>query len=369
MPSSDDVVIKDRNGRNRLLEYIVDKRTRSLDYLRVLHTTGDALWMNSVRLTREDLAQYFHCQEGGVGSCVEVTLQTTHAPPAVSLVASSSSTPPPVSPPSPALSHSTPGKAQVRKVAQRRQGVTAPAEWVQQHCKQWFVIGYSLGALVQLPISGLEFLDCVMEMLLEFDVYFASNAARRALAQRALKKDREDRGLKHNEELQSISNLGGYIFLQMPPNSDSLEPSYEVLVPPLCSALQFAYRKLCDYEICHSDATFKKLLNVDRQLKHVFFGAISKQLAKLAETKLQQQQEWITESLFAAFSHAESGTLQEWLQPPPSTLMAGGGIGPGTTGTQNRPTSSSGGAAGGVQDRDSVEYYFDDDEDDYDETH
>ena len=339
----EELVVKDRKTRTKLLEYVVDKRTRTLDYLRTLHTTGDALWMNSVRITTDDLSRYFLCTEGGVGSQVDVTvsLAQPHS-------RSPSGTPGSASLPSPS--------AAVRHVT-RTQGATAPPEWVAQHCKEWLVLGLSLGSLIQYPVGGVDFLTIVHEMLLEFDVHFASNSASRALASRTLKKDREQRGLKHDAGIKTILANGAFAYLVLPPIpfSGTDVPSYDVLVSPLCSTLQFVYRKLCDYDIAEDENTFKRLLAVDRRLKHVFFGAISKQLAKLSEVKLAQQRQWISQTLFGAFSHVEGVLLQELMQPPrhadPSTTS------PGQSHLALPPPSSEYRA-----DRDSMEYYFDDDD-------
>ena len=317
MPSHD-VILKDRAGRNKLLEFLVDKRCRSLDYLRTLHA-GEALWMNSIYLTPTDLAMYFSTATAADGMM----------PPGDS----------------PSSSH-----AHVRQTSTLRVGTTCTKDWLEYHCREWLILGHSLGSLVQLSLSGVEFLDVITELLLELAVHTSTNAASRALASRALKKDRESRGLKHHVGIQTITQLGGYTYLCIPQQvaqGSDMIPSYGVVVPPLCSILQFTYRKLCDYDICASESDFKKLLAVDRRLKDIFFGSISKELSKLAQIKLHQQRSWISDNLMAAFSQGETGPTFNTFAP------------------LQEEDADSGSAQAVLVDRDSKEYFFDDDDDTY----
>lgn len=309
-----DVVVKDRVTRNRLLEFLVDKRSRSLDYLRILHSTGDTLWMNSVRITLEDLDAYFDQEGEGVNTLNDpVPSVTTFFNGSVPHATADSGK-------GLGSSGGGGGSSGFRRGGSSggtsAPGVKADDGWVSQHLKEWLVLGMSLGALVQLPLAGLQLLDAVNNFLLEFEYFFAGGTAGRALAYRALKRDREDVGMKSTESVQSIQSLNGFVYLRsftlglgsgIPVGGAGAAlptppVSYRTIVPPLCSTLQFLYRKLCDYDITEEQTSFQKLLTIDRKLKHIFFGAISKELSRLGEVKLKQQRTWMLETVFAPFS-------------------------------------------------------------------
>ena len=86
---------------------------------------------------------------------------------------------------------------------------------------------------------------------------------------------------------------------------------------------------MCDYDAVENEDVVKLIVLVDRRLKSLFFGAISKELAKLAQGKLLQQAALLSDSIFAAFSNADDSLIDELLKmreataaPPASAATA-----------------------------------------------
>lgn len=49
------------DSKAQLLEYIVKKRVDNLDYIRRVHE-GKVFWLNCVKITPQDIEQYYHPQ-------------------------------------------------------------------------------------------------------------------------------------------------------------------------------------------------------------------------------------------------------------------------------------------------------------------
>lgn len=273
--------MRDRAARNRLLDFLVSKRAKCLDYLRQLHTTGGCLWLGCVRLTRQDLALYFRCEEGGASG-----LDPPSAMSAAWLSAGGGAS-------SPAAST----QAAAASPAVVSATIEASAAWTAVHGRLWFVLGASLARLLGCPVGGAAFAEALHELLLEWEHFSASGSAARALAARHLRKDREERGLPRFDD---VDGHRPYAFLVTEPVL-GFEPSYEALVPALCTTCIFVYRKLCDYEAAERESTFRRVLSADRKLKRGFFGLLSKELSRLAMFKVRRQYRWLDEHLFASF--------------------------------------------------------------------
>ena len=164
------------------------------------------------------------------------------------------------------------------------------------------MLSVSLSNLLRLPIGSPDFICATYEMMLEHNHYFAASTASRVLAARALKRDREERGV--------AKPAGPPVYRYLLTPRLSFDPSLALVVPPLCSTLIFVYRKMFDFEVTDegSEPAFKRIFWADAWLKACCIGNLSKQLHRLAVCRLSQQWNVLVNSTFAAFTHMEDGT-------------------------------------------------------------
>ncbi|CAC9437812.1 conserved hypothetical protein [Leishmania infantum JPCM5] len=311
--------IKGVESRTALVEFAVNKRVKYLEYLKELHSEEGTLWMNTVHLDLHEIGKYFNIADACLptdrdGVSKEGLIQLPAEKPvavatsATGALASSSSS-----------ASAEPGATGADFInvsianapAAIRQRSSSAADWARYYLPCYAALAISLSEILVIPIGGEEFVECFYGLLLELEVAYASGAASKALAQRNLRQFRQhvSPGLKSllqtstdAETLDATpafpvvttsSDLDAqikYLFL----NQRHLEymaasPSYDAVIPALCSVLMLAYRKLCDYELMREDECVRRILSIDKRLERLFFAHVSHEVGKIAKQKLLRE--------------------------------------------------------------------------------
>ncbi|ESL07718.1 hypothetical protein TRSC58_04589 [Trypanosoma rangeli SC58] len=380
MPKS----LKVKNGASRiaLVEFLVDKRVRFLEYLGSLHQ-DEALWMGTVRLTRADV---LHCFRGRSNRHREGYTTTTCQLPSAHRTAMSS--------PSSSSSLSLTDEEYVGNLvvsAGTIPGVphTVDAAWLSTRMPCYVCLAMSLADILHIPFSVCEFVDCVYAMLLEMAVRFGSGATARAFARRNLRSYRQQQQLRQQtasttdgasaldagnnygtsnsstgggggvDLLGAMGGVGGGWFLFGASDADAPvkylylnlehhaymtpeEVRYEEVIGPLLSLLTLTYRRLRDHGVANNEESVKRILSIDRRLQDIFFSPISKELGKIARGKLLLQASLLSSGgLFANLGSTACdntlGLLRDPLRPAagavtPATASPQIGTATGTTG-------------------------------------
>ncbi|CAM41408.1 conserved hypothetical protein [Leishmania braziliensis MHOM/BR/75/M2904] len=311
--------IKGVEGRTALVEFAVNKRVKYLEYLKELHSEEGSLWMNTVHLDLYEIGKYFNVADaclpadrGGVSKAglirlpaekpVAVAASTTGARPSLS---SNASADPNVA----EADFITVSIANAPAAIQQRS--SSAEDWARYYLPCYVALAISLSEILLVPIGGEEFVECFYGLLLELEVAYASGAASKALAQRNLRQFRQhvSRGLKSLLQTSTdaeardgvptlpvtttSSDLDAqvkYIFLnQRHLEYTAASPSYDAVIPALCSVLMFAYRKLCDYELMREEECVRRILSIDKRLERLFFAHVSHEVDKIANHKLLRE--------------------------------------------------------------------------------
>lgn len=214
--------------RTALIEFLVAKRVKYLQYLRDIHSDEGGLWMNTVYVNRSYLGKYFGVPGdcllpgGGVGSAgdgsavvaesetagfVRIPLDTAHpfggAPTAVSAAATGGT---------PTLS------AEDEHTYVPLDKLPHPAsigrdssinEWHRRFLPGYTAFAMALSDLLLMPVSGEEFLECFYHVLLEVEVALSGGIATKALAQRSLKTLRQHLSPAMTAALSAASEESG----------------------------------------------------------------------------------------------------------------------------------------------------------------
>ena len=238
--------------RIQLLEHTVEKRIANLTYLRRFFDDGSSvMWMNVVRITRADLDTHFASN--------------------------------------PSVTHD------------RLYG--------------WFALGLSLAGLLSLQ-NGRQFVNVVSTLLNEWEYQTSSGVGRmlkdlktKTARRRSVAEATADppglpasASFASNEVTaegtestptpgHSPSNHGGvtgkhtvHKYLCQPSVPTSL--CYAETILCLCDVLLFIYRKFLDYD----SEDLRKVIDIDKKLKHHFFGLLSRELEIVAEERLRRVQ-------------------------------------------------------------------------------
>ncbi|KPI85341.1 hypothetical protein ABL78_5596 [Leptomonas seymouri] len=337
--------VKGVEGRTALVEFTVNKRVKFLEYLMELHSEEGALWMNTVHLNLSEIGRYFNVAEACLppdrpeyreAGIVRLPAERRAAR-ALSSVGAASS------PGSSAGEHSPLPDAAAAVVAPASAGTggsaddsssdfllisvaNAPAaiqqrsgsasDWARTYLPCYAALAVSLSEVLLIPISGEDFVECFYGLLMELEVAYAGGPATKALAQRNVKSFRQhlSPNLKSLLEAATAAEVGDaapfssaapaatstapadidalvkYLFLT-PGHLEyaAASPSYDAIIPALCSVLMFAYRKLCDYEIMKDEECVRRALSVDKRLERLFFTHITHELDKVARYKLLRE--------------------------------------------------------------------------------
>ncbi|RNF01209.1 hypothetical protein TraAM80_07147 [Trypanosoma rangeli] len=369
-------------SRIALVEFLVDKRVRFLEYLSSLHR-GEALWMGTVRLTRADV---LHCFRDHSNRHKEGYTTTTYQLPSAQGTA--------MSPPSSSSSLLFTNDKCVGDLVVSVGPIpgvphTVDAAWLSTRMPCYVCLAMSLADILHIPLSVCEFVDCVYAMLLEMAVRFGSGATARAFARRNLRSYRQRQqlrqhtalttdsasalgaGINHSTSNSSTSSGGGgllgamgsagggwflfgasdadapvkYLYLNLEHHAYTTpeEVRYEEVIDPLLSLLTLTYRRLRDHGVANNEESVKRVLSIDRRLQDIFFSPISKELGKIARGKLLLQTSLLSPSgLFANLGSTTCnntlGLLRDLLGPAAGAVTAPtaslqGGTATGTTGT------------------------------------
>jgi hypothetical protein len=214
----------------------------------------------------------------------------------------------------------------------------ASPQWLSENLPKFFTLGLALADLLLIPLGGSEFVDYFYQLILEMDVAYATGSTARVLATRALKNHRalvpsysdsmdgaSAGGGQQDGSAAAAAAASGSSKLCIVSESHlhpPFVPSYDTVVPALCTTLVFAYRKMCDYDAVENEDVVKMIVLVDRRIKSLFFGAISKELGKLGQAKLLQQAALLSDSIFAAFSNADASLINELLKMRSESMAA-----------------------------------------------
>lgn len=305
--------VKGVSAKTGLIEHLVEKRVRTLEYYRLLHTREDVLWMNTIRLGKSDICSYF-----GVDPSVSDPRGTQQRASRIRIrhvrTESMGST---------ATSHNNAGDMFMTPdttVHLHRTGMatTVAQSWLDDNLPVLFAVGAALAELLLVPLSGIDFVDAVYQVFLESDVVFASGSTARVLAGRTLKNHRWARaqaaqrlaaaegsptGAYANDDavISAKPHFIDEVLLSLVPSP----PSYDLLVPSLCSTLIFVYRRMCDFDATEDTDCVKQILLVDRRIKRLVIGNLSKELQRLAKVRMVQQALVLTDHILGAFSQAD----------------------------------------------------------------
>jgi hypothetical protein len=219
-------------------------------------------------------------------------------------------------------------------------------EWLREYLPKFMALAVSLSDLLAVPMSGEDFVNSLYELLLEMDVWFSTGSAARVLAGRTLKNHRWARSQSTGRSGASetataatgdrpggteVTSSGSSLvsakphFLNEYVLSQTIRvPSYDLVVPSLCTTVIFAYRRMCDFDSTEQTENVRLILQTDRRLKKLFFGNLSKEISVLARMRTVQQAYVITDHLFGAFSHADDHLVEELLKARP--LVASDGV-------------------------------------------
>lgn len=270
--------VKGFRERTTLIEFLVKKRTSLLEYLKELHSTGGAFWMNTILLNADDIYQHFNVSK-------ECILHELHS--------------------------ETPFEEEERPLLPMSEA------WEKRYLPYLMALGMTLSDYLLAPLSSAEFAECVLGALLELDVAYASGPAKRTIALHNLNSFRCHFSSALNDALVSSDLSAGetpnaerpcilsrYLFLQ--PNADEYcvsSGSYDAVIPPLCAILETTYKKLCDFEAIQSVEATKRILSIDKHLEKVFFSRITGELEVIAHEKLIHEAKALSvEGLFSGFA-------------------------------------------------------------------
>lgn len=351
--------VKGSNAKAALVEHLVDKRCRCLEYFRQLHTREDVLWMNTVRLGKSDICEYFHVDS----SILDVRRRNTTNPklssnqPRVTIrhtrtessqqphdAASTSAGGP--------RSHSrSNSSSMLQSAANTHEVITSTSlplqhidgfskqvskSWVEEYLPKYFVLGVTLSELLLVPVSGSDFVDAVFQLFLELDVVFASGSTAKAIAGRTLKNHRWARAQRLGQSNADAATpkdadaVEGPIGVGSSPrvvitakplyiNEQAVQyqaplPSYDILIPSLCTTVIFAYRRMCDFDAIEDEEAVRQILSIDKKFKRLFFGNLSKEIQKLARLRMLQQALVVTDHVLGAYSQADDNLVAELLR-------------------------------------------------------
>ncbi|ORC85012.1 uncharacterized protein TM35_000391860 [Trypanosoma theileri] len=340
--------VKNDAVRVALIELLVEKRVRFLEYLSELHR-DEVLWMGTVRLTRQDVVKYFSGNNNSGGHRGENNSVVYRLP-----------TAPPVTEEA-LLTKEEVNTEDIMVKVKSIPGLpqTVGSSWLSAHIPCYLCLALSLADILRVELSRRKFIECLYALLLEMDVRFAGGTAAKAIAQLNLRNYRQQQQQMHLVEslsslgannsgnassTSSVSFAGGgggssssnnnsssgaflhgvwdaenqvkyyYLNLEHLAYMKATDVRYEDLFIPLCSHLILAYKRFSDYDMTNSEESAKRVLSIDRRLQQLFFTVISKELEKIARGKLLQQTLLLsTDGLFAGLGGTR-GNAQSLLQ-------------------------------------------------------
>lgn len=314
----------------------MEKRVRTLEYLRTLHSREDILWLNTIRLGRSDIAEYFGMDRSVADPTAKVakakkvvirhvrTESTCSGSAASGAMGNSSFTN--LEGGSGGASEAVSASADTVTTVPLRtiDGLqrTASAAWLDEYLPKYYTFGVALSELLLVPMSGPEFVDAVFQIFLEMDVHFASGTTARVLAGRALKNHRwaraqalqvsatdADKTDSGSSSIAAVVSAKPHFLNESLLRHAVISPSYDLVVPSLCTTIIFAYRRMCDFDAIEDTTTVQQIILVDKRIKRFFLGNITKELNQLAKMRTLQQAFVLTDHLFGAFSQADDGLV------------------------------------------------------------
>lgn len=291
--------VKGVRERTTLIEFMVTKRTKFLDYLKELHTVNGAFWMNVIHLNIFDLSEHFRVS----GDCLKFNylFESSSSSCNVSCLTTSSLT-----------------LTKEDRAANEPTADFCNDTWLSRYLPSLSILCMSLSDFLSAPLAGDEFVECVYGVLLELEVAFAGGSATRAMALHNLNAFRENFSSKiarimnirrrENQIDVSAENKvefkAKYIFMRK--GSEAYIPtpvSYDAIISPLCTVLSFTYRKLCDYDQIHNPDIAKRVISIDKRLEKLFFARITDEIEKVAHSKLIRESLLLsTEGFFMGFA-------------------------------------------------------------------
>ncbi|KAG5487909.1 hypothetical protein LSCM1_08224 [Leishmania martiniquensis] len=310
--------IKGLEGRTALVEFTVNKRVKYLEYLKELHSEEGTLWMNTVHLNLHEIGKYFNIADACLPMDHDgVSKERLIHLPAELPVAMAGATGPLAPSSSNALAELSGREADFITVsianapAAIQQRSSSAMEWARYYLPCYAALAISLSEILLIPIGGDEFVECFYGLLLELEAAYATGTASKALAQRNLRQFRQhvSSGLKSLLQTSTDTEAPNatltsplvtpssdhdaqikYIFLdQRHLEYAAATPSYDAVIPALCSILMFAYRKLCDYELIREDECVRRILSIDKRIERIFFAHVNHELDKIANYKLLRE--------------------------------------------------------------------------------
>eukprot|EP00744_Colponema_vietnamica_P023490 GILI01034000.1.p1 GENE.GILI01034000.1~~GILI01034000.1.p1 ORF type:complete len:427 (+),score=42.25 GILI01034000.1:32-1312(+) len=395
MSSGGTLRIDSDGDKMQLIEHIVSKRTKFLEYLRQMHTSEPevgVLWMNVVRIRRADILNYFNVDPGFVSmSCSarkDAKAGSTSSPKGqvgkptfsqqrkdsefISFTAAAEELSRGASAHSEGLSSPLASSSIPLEMVNMNEGpppptITAKVEsgWIKEKTLPWFLLGTSLAAMLQAPklYPCDVFVEATTQLLMEVDIFTEkAGSASKMLSIRSLRNYRNDNPSYWNDTEETVvdalppqptsqgfnkvlspwRNCGTqtsqifferqccrcadknettgclkYHFLDLTMASmvsSQIPPAYEATVPALCSVLSMTYQRFLDFDTALRPGVARKIVAIDKKLKHIFFGALSREIAVLAQAKLVQQATFMSTRVFAAYSHADQRNFLEDVQ-------------------------------------------------------
>eukprot|EP01064_Diplonema_japonicum_P002685 TRINITY_DN11715_c1_g1_i1.p1 TRINITY_DN11715_c1_g1~~TRINITY_DN11715_c1_g1_i1.p1 ORF type:complete len:299 (+),score=51.01 TRINITY_DN11715_c1_g1_i1:42-938(+) len=247
----------DKQGtRVALLEHSTKKRVENLEYLKTIFESESeegVLWMNCVRIRQRDLDTHFD-EENRI---------------------------------------------------------------VKGKLASWFGLGLSLSGVLEIPV-GVQFVKAVEVLLQEYEYQYSSHMERFISGFRGSNSSSGEPAITSPTSPDIVPPNLPQLFAKTGTSSKP-GPSYRFLSIPaipmklnhrevilcLCTSVVFVYRKFLDSGCMEDKSCLKKILNIDKKLKHHFFGLLSREIEKLAETIVRKSQKSVFQ-LFDSF-HEDPG--------------------------------------------------------------
>lgn len=309
--------VKGVRERITLMEFMVKKRTKFLDYLKELHSVNGAFWMNVVQINIFDISKHFRVSD----DCMRQS--NPNNDPVNSCPRHENEDDRPSSPRTTSLPREQSGSL----AEASPDSVVCSEDFFSRYLPALAALGVSLSEILLAPLSAKEFVDCIYGLLLEVEVAYAGGSTTRAIALHNLNSFRETYVFPQSEqagESGGFSSLGQhdslppltstesneiiakYIFLKKETDDYMAAPvSYDTVISPLCTILALTYRKLFDFEEMANAEVVKRVIAIDKKLEKIFFTRITDEIEVIARKKLFNESLVLTNELFSGF--AEEG--------------------------------------------------------------
>eukprot|EP01060_Flectonema_neradi_P028674 TRINITY_DN3858_c0_g1_i1.p1 TRINITY_DN3858_c0_g1~~TRINITY_DN3858_c0_g1_i1.p1 ORF type:complete len:292 (+),score=46.39 TRINITY_DN3858_c0_g1_i1:590-1465(+) len=239
--------LEQQSNRMSLLEHVIDKRVKNLEYLKkIVEGKDQILWMNTIKFRNDEVAQHF-----------------------------------------------------------------ADSKEINERLFQWFCLGLSLSGILHHPNgTAFVLVLCRLLDEWEHRFSSGVERIFKELRGKKASITPEDTTAHPGGEspvafLHKLSGSHVYEYLTVPEIPIQLHNKEVILC--LSTVLMFVYRKLLDNDCTEQSGCMVRIISLDKKFKHHFFGLISRELEKVAEGAMRRSQHMIFE-LFSSIDPMNSRT-------------------------------------------------------------